>query len=50
MDLGVIHGTKLTKLIYTCASSGYKVVATEAPSAHSGGIAVFYMTEEHFSV
>ena len=29
---------------------GYKVVASEAPSAHSGGVVVFYCVEEHFSV
>ena len=33
-----------------CESSCYKVVDTEAPSAHSGGIAVFYRVEDHFFV
>ena len=50
MDLRVFHKTKLTKSIYTRESSGYKVVATESPSAHSNGISIFYMAEEHFSV
>ena len=49
MDLSVFHETKITKRIYTCESSGYKVVATETPSAHSGGVAVLYRTAEHFS-
>ena len=26
------------------------VVDTEAPSAHSGGVSLFYLTVEHFSV
>ena len=30
--------------------SGYKVVDTEAPSAHSGGVTVFYGAAEHFSI
>ena len=42
MDLGVFQETKLIKRIYTHESSGYKVVATEAPSAHSGDVAIFY--------
>ena len=50
MDLGVFQDTKLTNRIYTCESSGYKVVATEAPSGHSGGIFVFYRASENFSV
>ena len=50
MDLGVFQETKLTKRIYMCESSGYRVAATEAPSAHSGGIAVFYRASEHLSL
>ena len=50
MDLGVFQETKLTKRIYTRESSGYKVVATEAPIAHSGGVSIFYRAAEHFSV
>ena len=44
MDLGVLQETKHTKLIYTCESSGYKVVAMDTPSAHNGGVAIFYRT------
>ena len=47
---GRIPGNKITKCIYTHKSSGYKFLATEAPSAHSGGIAIFYRTADHFSV
>ena len=50
MDLGVFQETNLTKRIYMRESSGYKVVATEAPSGHSGGIFVFYRASENFSV
>ena len=45
MDLGVFQETKLTKRIYTCEFSRYKVVAMEAPSLHSGGVSLFYWTE-----
>ena len=36
--------TKLAKRIYRREYSGYKVVATEALSAHSGGLTIFYRT------
>ena len=44
-DLRVFQETKVTGGIYTQESRGYRVVASEAPSAHSGGIVVFYLTE-----
>ena len=50
MDLVVFQETNLPKLIYMHESSGYKVVATEAPSAHSNGVAVFYRAAEQFYV
>ena len=50
MDLGIFQGTKITKFIYTRESSGYKVVATETPIAHSGVVAIFYRMKDHFSV
>ena len=50
MDLGVFQETNLTKRIYMRESSGYKVVATEATSAHIGGVSVFYRAAEHFFV
>ena len=48
--LGLFQQTKRTKRVYMRESSGYKVVAMEAPSGHSGGVSVFYRAEEHFSV
>ena len=50
MDLGVLHENTLIKRTYTSESSGYRVVATKAPSTHSSGVAVFYREVEHFSV
>ena len=50
MDLGVFQETKLTKCIYTRESSGFKVVVTETPIAHSGSVAIFYRTTNHLSV
>ena len=41
MDLGIFQETKLTKRIYTRES---------APSAHSGGVTVFYRAAKHFYV
>ena len=32
MDLGVLQETKVTVLVYTHGSSGYSIVATDAPS------------------
>ena len=36
--------------VYTRASAGYRVVATDAPSRHRGGIAVFYREGAGFAV
>ena len=49
-DLGIFQETKVTEGMYTLESSGYRVVASEAQSAHSWGVVVFYHAEEHFSV
>ena len=40
MDLGVLQETKCTVGVYIQASAGYRVVATDAPSRHRGGIAL----------
>ena len=50
MDLGILQETKLTDGIYTRGSAGYSVVATDAPSRHRGGVAIFYHSEPHFAV
>ena len=50
MDLGILQETKLTDGIYTRGSAGYSVVATDAPSRHRGGVAIFYRSEPHFLV
>ena len=41
MDLGIFQETKCTDGIYTCGSAGYRVVATDAPSQHCCGVALF---------
>ena len=46
----VFQETNITKRIYTPESSEYMVVTTEAPIAHSGGVAVFYRAADHLSV
>ena len=50
MDLGILQETKLTDGIYTCGSAGYSVVATDAPSRHRGGVAIFHRPAPHFAV
>ena len=42
IDLGIIQETKMTGGVYTRGSSGYSVVATDAPIRHHGGVEVFY--------
>ena len=50
MDLGILQETKLTDGIYTRGSAGYSVIATDAPSQHRGGVAIFYRSKPHFVV
>ena len=50
MDLGILQETKLTDGVYTRGSAGYSVIATDAPSRHRGGVAIFYRSEPHFVV
>ena len=41
MNLGIFQETKCTDGIYTRESAGYRVVATDAPSQHRGGVALY---------
>ena len=50
IDLGVFQETKCTDGIYTFKSAGYRVVATDAPSRHRGGVALFYRPSALFAV
>ena len=50
MDLGILQETKLIDGMYTRGSAGYSLVATDAPSQHHGGVAIFYRSEPHFVV
>ena len=50
IDLGVFQETKCTNSVYTRASAEYHVVATDAPSRHRGGIALFYREGADFAV
>ena len=50
MDLGILQETKLTDGVYTLVSAGYKVIATDVPSRHRGGVALFYLLTPHFVV
>ena len=50
IDQGVFQETKCTDGIYTRESDGYRVVATDAPSRHRVGLALFYRTSAQFVV
>ena len=50
IDLGILKETKLTDGIYTRRLSGYSIVATDAPSQHRGGVAIFHRQAPHFAV
>ena len=50
MDLGIFQETKFTEGIYTRESAGYLVVATDVPSRHRGGVALFYRPSPLFAV
>jgi hypothetical protein len=49
-DLGILLETKVTDRIYTRNSSGYSVVALNAPSAHQGGIVLFWRSNKSYEV
>ena len=49
-DLGILQETKLTDGIYTRGSAGYSVIATDAPSQHCRGVALFYRSKPHLVV
>ena len=49
-DLGILLETKVTDGIYTRNLSGYSVVASNAPSAHQGGIALFWRPNKSYMV
>ena len=50
IDLGVFPETKCTDGVYTCASDGYRIVATDTPSRHCGRVALFYKEGADFAV
>jgi hypothetical protein len=50
VDLGVLLETKLTGGIYTRNSSGYSLVAYNAPSVHQGWIALFWQADKMYKV
>ena len=50
VDIGILLETKVTGRIYTRFSSGYSVVASDAASAHQGGIALFWRPNKSYEV
>ena len=50
IDLGVFQETKCIDGIYTCKSARYRVVATDSPSRHRSGVALFYKPSRIFAV
>ena len=43
-------GDESQKRVYTQEASRFRVMATEAPSAHCGGVDIFYHKAEHFAI
>ena len=50
MDLGIFQGKKFTDGIYTRGSAGYNIIATDAPSRHRSGVAMFHRPASNFAV
>ena len=50
LDLDILMETKLMDGAYTRNSLGYQVTATNAPSTHQGGVALFYHELEYWQV
>ena len=50
LDLGIFQETKCTDGIYTHESDGSRVIATDAPSQHRVGVALFYRPSPFFAV
>jgi hypothetical protein len=50
VDIGVFLESKVTGRIYTRCSSRYSIVASNAPSAHQGGIALFWRPNKSYEV
>ena len=50
MDLSILQETKITNGVYTRGAAGYKVIATDAPSRHRGGVALFYRPTPLFAL
>ena len=50
IDCGVLQEIKINNGVYTRESSVFWVMATAAPSAHRGGVAIFYREADHFAI
>ena len=50
IDLGLLTETKVTDGIHTRSFRGYRVVCTDAASAHQGGVALFYRNTRYWTV
>ncbi len=50
VDIGIFQETKITGRIYTRSPSGYSVIASDAASAHQGGIAFFWRPNKSYEV
>jgi hypothetical protein len=50
VNLGVFLETKLTGRVYTRNSNGYSLIASDAPSVHQGGIALFWRANKTYEV
>ena len=49
VDLGRLQETKITDGVYAQDFTGFHAVASDAPSRHHRGMALFYKESPHFS-
>ena len=50
VHIGFLQETKITDGIYSRASHGYSIVASNAPSAHQGGVALCWKEDDAYEL
>ena len=50
IGLGVLQEKKFARVVYAQESVGYRVVTSDAPRQHRGGVVIFYRYFLHFTV
>ncbi|KAL7523611.1 hypothetical protein ACHAXR_001156, partial [Thalassiosira sp. AJA248-18] len=50
VDVALLQETKLTNSVYTRRSFDYSIVASDAPSAHQGGVALCWRESDAYEI